>query len=325
VNGNSLQYGDFKKVMDETGFKNPKDGELDLGKWFQEREPGKSLPQFISSKTFQYAQEDGQGSQDGWQIKRCQWRAGKKSYPDLWIDPEDSVVVELRGAELISTTEYATGITLRFPRINKLRLEGDQKPLEDLYTDRDLFNDYHEAMAKREAAEQANSETIFHALHSSSATSSRKPSRFLTPGERQAQKAAKKRRGRKRKHEDAVVYEDPDEINSIALKGLTISVLEGTYKLDKDSIEAQEARDQGWFDQAIEVTAAKDVVNFVKMHGATFRSVANGDEDFLIGGTRNDAKVINTMRGINNARAKRVEGARLTKSQDRINRLATQV
>lgn len=41
--------------------------------------------------------------------------------PDVWIDPRQSVVLEMRATELIKTSKYATKHTLRFPRIKFIR------------------------------------------------------------------------------------------------------------------------------------------------------------------------------------------------------------
>eukprot|EP00127_Corallochytrium_limacisporum_P001219 Clim_evm6s46 gene=Clim_evmTU6s46 len=41
--------------------------------------------------------------------------------PEVYIEPQDSVVVEIRAAEFQSSVKYATGIDLRFPRIVRFR------------------------------------------------------------------------------------------------------------------------------------------------------------------------------------------------------------
>ena len=43
--------------------------------------------------------------------------------PDVWIKPEDSVVIEVKAASVGQTDQFRMGLTLRFPRFKKLRLD----------------------------------------------------------------------------------------------------------------------------------------------------------------------------------------------------------
>lgn len=43
------------------------------------------------------------------------------SPPDVWIDPKNSMILEVKGTELFKTYIYRTKYTLRFPRITKIR------------------------------------------------------------------------------------------------------------------------------------------------------------------------------------------------------------
>ncbi|KAG4073170.1 hypothetical protein HA402_002559 [Bradysia odoriphaga] len=43
--------------------------------------------------------------------------------PDVWIQPEHSIIFEVRASELVSSTSYGTPYTLRFPRIESLRTD----------------------------------------------------------------------------------------------------------------------------------------------------------------------------------------------------------
>jgi DNA ligase-4 len=45
--------------------------------------------------------------------------------PDVWIKPEDSVVVSVKGASVGTTAQFRTGVTLRFPRFKRLRSDKD--------------------------------------------------------------------------------------------------------------------------------------------------------------------------------------------------------
>lgn len=43
------------------------------------------------------------------------------SDPDLWINPDDSFILELNAGEIVVSDTFSAGITLRFPRITKIR------------------------------------------------------------------------------------------------------------------------------------------------------------------------------------------------------------
>lgn len=45
--------------------------------------------------------------------------------PDVWIKPEDSVVLSVKAASVHGTSQFATKLTLRFPRFKKLRTDKD--------------------------------------------------------------------------------------------------------------------------------------------------------------------------------------------------------
>jgi DNA ligase-4 len=47
--------------------------------------------------------------------------------PDVWIKPEDSIVLSVKAASVGSTESFRTGVTLRFPRFKKLRTDKDWK------------------------------------------------------------------------------------------------------------------------------------------------------------------------------------------------------
>ena len=46
---------------------------------------------------------------------------GYKMKPDLWIRPEDSIVIEVKAAEISPSNSYAVNYTLRFPRVVRVR------------------------------------------------------------------------------------------------------------------------------------------------------------------------------------------------------------
>ncbi|XP_064095629.1 DNA ligase 4-like [Macrobrachium nipponense] len=55
--------------------------------------------------------------------------------PDIWINPVKSCVVQVRAAEVVKSLLYQTGVTLRFPRVEKVRYD---KPWYDILTTKEL-------------------------------------------------------------------------------------------------------------------------------------------------------------------------------------------
>lgn len=45
--------------------------------------------------------------------------------PDCWIDPTESIVLEIKAAEIIPSKSFKTGYTLRFPRYERIRKDKD--------------------------------------------------------------------------------------------------------------------------------------------------------------------------------------------------------
>lgn len=50
---------------------------------------------------------------------------GDKERPDVWIRPSESIVIEVKGASAEPTTSFSVGMTLRFPRFLRLKLDKD--------------------------------------------------------------------------------------------------------------------------------------------------------------------------------------------------------
>eukprot|EP00055_Hartaetosiga_balthica_P016236 m.101261 g.101261 ORF g.101261 m.101261 type:complete len:1007 (-) comp9062_c4_seq2:48-3068(-) len=48
---------------------------------------------------------------------------GYKEKPDVWIEPENSLVVQIKAAEITPTDKFAARYTLRFPRLSKFRFD----------------------------------------------------------------------------------------------------------------------------------------------------------------------------------------------------------
>ncbi|XP_068249304.1 DNA ligase 4 [Palaemon carinicauda] len=65
--------------------------------------------------------------------------------PDVWINPLKSCVVQVRAAEVVKSLFYQTGVTLRFPRVEKVRYD---KPWYDVLTTKELNELEKEASGK---------------------------------------------------------------------------------------------------------------------------------------------------------------------------------
>lgn len=52
-----------------------------------------------------------------------QVRFGRGGVPDVWIEPQSSLVMQVLAAELVPSRTQATAQTMRFPRIQRLRPE----------------------------------------------------------------------------------------------------------------------------------------------------------------------------------------------------------
>jgi DNA ligase-4 len=50
---------------------------------------------------------------------------GNGELPDVWIKPDDSIVIEVKAASIIESTQFQTRYSLRFPRFRKLRTDKD--------------------------------------------------------------------------------------------------------------------------------------------------------------------------------------------------------
>ena len=74
--------------------------------------------------------------------------------PDVWIRPDESVVVSIKGASIHTTPQFRTGNTLRFPRFKAIRNDKDFNTAMDL----DDFKAFREKMQNIEADKKATFE-----------------------------------------------------------------------------------------------------------------------------------------------------------------------
>lgn len=49
----------------------------------------------------------------------------QRERPDMWIKPSESIVIQVKGAQLSQSDEFAFGLTLRFPRFQRIRQDKD--------------------------------------------------------------------------------------------------------------------------------------------------------------------------------------------------------
>jgi ATP-dependent DNA ligase len=311
VSGGSVKNEELDMIMKATGFqKATADEDMQPGKWYEEETHGKSLPNFISTRSLQRGEEDF----DGWKFTR------NKNYPDLWIHPEDSVVLTIHGQELVQSEEYSAGVSLRFARISKVRHEnvhGDAKAASEIDSDQDLWQTYLETMRQRQECTAAGDSSVFSPSKVGQIQTS-STCRFLTPEEFG-------RKSKKRKRNIAV---SPSRIPKVetqksrALEGVAFTVLEGNYSLDRNSLEAQEARDQGWLDEVLRVKRKEDVMEFILSHGGTIKVSADSSETFILGGSENDARVVHCMKGIEYARSSQNVGKSKTKKGLQLQKMA---
>ena len=291
VNGGSVSRDISDQMLASTGYKKQTETEpWDTGKWFREENHGKSVPDFISRRSFQH--KDGRTPV-----------FGKKKYPDLWIHPEDSIVLTLKASEIVATDGFQGGITLRFPRIERVRLKdsADDKDARQVETLEGLHRAYREQMQRREGLGEI-------AFQSGSVTPGRANRRFQT-----AEEGLKKKIARRNATDQGPAWTMPiaDRKESSALDGLGITVLEGIYYFDEKSLDAEESKQQGWFDLAKDIKCRDDLLLFISKHGGNPKISVAQDTDFVVGGRSDDSRVVMHHKGLANSlkeRGKRKTG-----------------
>lgn len=65
-----------------------------------------------------------------------EWRPGKRDdVPDIWIEPQHSYIMELKAGELVTSDQFNANMSLRFPRVVRMRYD---KPWHSCWTMRNL-------------------------------------------------------------------------------------------------------------------------------------------------------------------------------------------
>ena len=277
MNGGSLDFNDLNAFLERTEFKAAtSDSAIDYGKWFR-IESIDELPPFVTTHS-----NVGEGKP---------WRPGKKDTPDLWIDPRNSAVVTLNAGEIVFSSAFPVGVTLRFPRITRLRFDKDPDEIE---SDTSLWDLYNKVEAER--AQGANS----FAPLSGDTGSKAKFKRFLTESQYSKHKRSSATRVHQKKSLSVAIAANPQHRKSNAFLGLSFCVLNGNFSLES-SMKALVSTEEGWIKSASAVRSKVDVESFVKEHGGKVK-ISPDEECFVLGGRKNDVSVRLHIRGIESAR-----------------------
>ena len=105
--------------------------------------------------------------------------------------------------------------------------------------------------------------------------------RFLTVEEAQKKTRTKAKRNLTN---DLLTWKMPtvDRKESSALEGLSFVVLEGNYGLDE--MDAEGARQRGWWDSIKGIKSREDIMRFILSHGGSVMLTAGKSTNFVLGG-----------------------------------------
>ena len=279
VNGHGTSDENLKKLLTNTGFftNNSNDETRDFGKWFK-LDYGE-LPTFLSRRTYQYS---GEAIDTGWAYK-------KHHYPDMWIDPKDSFVLTINAGEIVSSSDFSAGVTLRFPRIAKIRakeFDDGAKPPEEVESVMDLHDLFQQRLFQQQDAErESQSQSQYKFDYDGGAVENKFKS---------LEQILQKNINRKKRPRQELNVRLP-KITSCQAKetskftGYMFKVLDGTYKLERNSLDEEQAKSEGWSEIASQVKHQQDVVNFILQHGG--QVVPNiCDSNYVIGGHSDDPR-----------------------------------
>jgi hypothetical protein len=181
----------------------------------------------------------------------------------------------------VSSDSFPTSLTLRFPRITRLRMDGDAKEPHDIESDVQLWQRFNEVTAQRSAPESLNGVSF------ESSSDSPYGCRFLTESQTLRQK--KQARTTNKIHYQPLVPVAAAETTLLA--GKTFAVLDGRYSLHEDEIELSSATVQGWYGDAARVASQGDVHAFIKRHGGVVR-LTPLNEICVLGGMWSNVRVL---------------------------------
>lgn len=223
--------------------------------------------------------------------------------PELWINPEDSVVLSTYSGELVPSESFSAGIAMRFPRISSVRKDGfdgnEKKPSEvdTVSVIREIF------IKKREQQEEAESESQQNQITVDEQRI------FLTP-EQTSEEVVKKRNKNRAKSQIQTVraphISSNVRIQSDIFEDKNFAVLDGRYDLRNDPLDLQDSQKSGWFDIAGSVRSQQEVVDFIRMHGGTCHMIPNQETDYILGGTIDDPRVRSFQKSIESITVERL-------------------
>lgn len=73
----------------------------------------------------------------------------QREKPDVWIKPEDSLVLEVKAAQVTASEDYGCGMTLRFPRFKRLRRDKDWRTALSWEEFKDLRDNIEKEQAEK--------------------------------------------------------------------------------------------------------------------------------------------------------------------------------
>eukprot|EP00977_Amphora_coffeiformis_P014506 scaffold4079_cov167-Amphora_coffeaeformis.AAC.2 len=299
VNGGSIPLKETKLLLEHTGYKVPYDDRpLETGKWFAFGESRRDFPDFVSTYSFASDPPTTTG-----------WKAKKEDYPDLWIEPKDSLVLTLNAGEIVPSTAFPSRVTLRFPRITALRPDKNPREVESLQS----LWDIHDKVLDDRARD--NSEQAFESQCPAISDAQVQRERFWTEEKYTAAGKSKKKKRPKALH-SVTAPQTSVAVDSAAFKGVVFVPLEGTYRLIDNSLENAEAQEEGWLPDAKAIKDHDSIRAFIKRHGGT--ALLTPEPKFLdegaiiIGGDRNDPRVVNLVKMVEKAQSE-APGLRMKK------------
>lgn len=72
--------------------------------------------------------------------------------PDMWIKPDESVVLSVKAASVSVSDQFRVGLTLRFPRFKRLRMDKDWKSALSIQEFLDLKSNVEQEHKEKEFA-----------------------------------------------------------------------------------------------------------------------------------------------------------------------------
>lgn len=270
VNAGSLKQDQLNNLLQETGFrKATKDQKVQTGQWSWNED--NEVPWFLSENM----------------ETRQPWKPAKKEKPDMWLDPHDkAIVLTITAGEFQYGPSFPLGLTLRFPRITRIRSDKEAHEIE---TAEHLWSISNKVDMER--AQSANSFT-------QAVTVGGKTLKvFWTESEA---KNKKRTVNRSRKAlVQAKIAPEPKKLKSNAFRGLCFSILDGVFTLE--GMDTEEAKTDGWMEFASSVKTKQSIELFIKSHGG--KVIISPDEYCMVlGGKKDDARVTGHVRAIEKAR-----------------------